>query len=195
MCADTTDQTPDYKDTLNLPKTDFPMRAGLPKREPQWLEKWANIGVYDTLRSSAAGREPFILHDGPPDANGNLHIGHALNKILKDMVVRSQQMMGKDARGRPKKRRLGAWMTPVLGGLARLKGLRGTPFDVFGYAHERRQDVALIAWFEARLTSIANGNDDAAQMRDALRAPMAIRGYGPVREKAVAQILQDGERV
>ncbi|MCK0149845.1 isoleucine--tRNA ligase [Marivita sp. S6314] len=94
MCA----ETPDYKDTLNLPKTDFPMRAGLPKREPEWLEKWAKIGVYDRLREKANGRTPFTLHDGPPYANGHLHIGHALNKILKDMVVRSQQMMGRDAR-------------------------------------------------------------------------------------------------
>ncbi|MBD3677787.1 MAG: isoleucine--tRNA ligase [Rhodobacteraceae bacterium] len=93
MCAD----MPDYKDTLNLPKTDFPMRAGLPKREPGWLERWAKIGVYDRLREKE-GRAPFTLHDGPPYANGHLHIGHALNKILKDMVVRSQQMMGKDAR-------------------------------------------------------------------------------------------------
>ncbi len=93
MCAD----TPDYKDTLNLPVTDFPMRAGLPNREPGWLDRWAMIGVYDRLREKE-GREPFTLHDGPPYANGHLHIGHALNKILKDMVVRSQQMMGKDAR-------------------------------------------------------------------------------------------------
>ena len=93
MCAD----TPDYKDTLNLPETEFPMRAGLPKREPDWLERWAKIGVYDRLREKE-GRAPFTLHDGPPYANGHLHIGHALNKILKDMVVRSQQMMGKDAR-------------------------------------------------------------------------------------------------
>ena len=106
MCADTPD-TPDYKDTLNLPKTDFPMRAGLPKREPEWLERWERIGIYDRLREKAArartaaddeGRKPFTLHDGPPYANGHLHIGHALNKILKDMVVRSQQMMGRDAR-------------------------------------------------------------------------------------------------
>ncbi|WP_288943575.1 isoleucine--tRNA ligase [uncultured Roseovarius sp.] len=97
MCAETTD-TPDYKDTLNLPKTDFPMRAGLPKREPDWLDRWARIGIYDRLRERAEGRKPFILHDGPPYANGHLHIGHALNKILKDMVVRSQQMMGRDAR-------------------------------------------------------------------------------------------------
>ncbi len=91
-------ETPDYKDTLNLPRTDFPMRAGLPKREPDWLARWAQIGVYDKLREKAAGRKPFTLHDGPPYANGHLHIGHALNKILKDMVVRSQQMMGGDAR-------------------------------------------------------------------------------------------------
>ena len=96
MCAD----LPDYKDTLNLPQTDFPMRAGLPKREPGWLERWERIGIYDRLRDKAASsaRDSFTLHDGPPYANGHLHIGHALNKILKDMVVRSQQMMGRDAR-------------------------------------------------------------------------------------------------
>ena len=93
MCA----ETPDYKNTLNLPQTDFPMRAGLPKREPEWLARWDRLGVYDRLREKK-GRVPFTLHDGPPYANGHLHIGHALNKILKDMVVRSQQMMGKDAR-------------------------------------------------------------------------------------------------
>ncbi|GLO71530.1 isoleucine--tRNA ligase [Phaeobacter inhibens] len=104
MCADTP-QTPEYKDTLNLPKTDFPMRAGLPKREPGWLERWAQIGVYDKLREKAAAakgtdaeRKPFTLHDGPPYANGHLHIGHALNKTIKDMIVRSHQMMGFDAR-------------------------------------------------------------------------------------------------
>nr|WP_323781097.1 isoleucine--tRNA ligase [Amylibacter sp.] len=94
MCA----ETPDYKDTLRLPKTDFPMRAGLPKREPEWLEKWAKLDVYHKQRAEAGDRTPFILHDGPPYANGHLHIGHALNKILKDFIVRSQQMMGKDAR-------------------------------------------------------------------------------------------------
>ncbi|MGI9388947.1 MAG: isoleucine--tRNA ligase, partial [Boseongicola sp.] len=93
MCAD----TPDYKDTLNLPVTDFPMRAGLPNREPGWLERWERIGIYNQLRLQK-GREPFTLHDGPPYANGHLHIGHGLNKILKDFVVRSQQMMGRDAR-------------------------------------------------------------------------------------------------
>ncbi|MGV6804024.1 MAG: isoleucine--tRNA ligase [Ruegeria sp.] len=96
MCADTT-QTPDYKDTLNLPRTEFPMRAGLPKREPAWLDRWEQIGVYDRLREKP-GRKPFILHDGPPYANGHLHIGHALNKTIKDMIVRSHQMMGFDAR-------------------------------------------------------------------------------------------------
>ncbi|WP_227270515.1 isoleucine--tRNA ligase [Roseobacter weihaiensis] len=96
MCAETT-ETPDYKSTLNLPRTDFPMRAGLPKREPDWLARWERIGIYDRLREKT-GRTPFTLHDGPPYANGHLHIGHALNKTLKDMVVRSQQMMGRDAR-------------------------------------------------------------------------------------------------
>jgi isoleucyl-tRNA synthetase len=94
MCSDTLD----YKDTLNLPKTDFPMRAGLPKREPDWLARWERIGIYDRLRERAEGRTPFTLHDGPPYANGHLHIGHALNKTLKDLVVRSQQMLGRDAR-------------------------------------------------------------------------------------------------
>ena len=93
MCSD----TPEYKDTLSLPQTDFPMRAGLPKREPEWLERWEKIGVYDRLREKE-GRAPFTLHDGPPYANGHLHIGHALNKVLKDMIVRSHQMMGFDAR-------------------------------------------------------------------------------------------------
>ncbi|SDI65787.1 isoleucine--tRNA ligase [Lutimaribacter saemankumensis] len=96
MCA----ETPDYKDTLNLPKTDFPMRAGLPAREPEWLERWKRIGVYDRLRDKAkdGSRKPFTLHDGPPYANGHLHIGHALNKTIKDMIVRSHQMMGFDSR-------------------------------------------------------------------------------------------------
>jgi len=98
MCAD----TPDYKDTVFLPETDFPMRAGLPMREPEWLAHWESIGIYDRLREKAAaqagGRTPFTLHDGPPYANGHLHIGHALNKTIKDMIVRSHQMMGFDAR-------------------------------------------------------------------------------------------------
>ncbi|MEM8788618.1 MAG: isoleucine--tRNA ligase, partial [Pseudomonadota bacterium] len=86
-----------YKDTPNLPKTDFPMRGGLPGRETGWLQRWEEICVYDPLRQNH-GRESFVLHDGPPYANGHLHIGHALNKVLKDMVVRSQQMMGRDSR-------------------------------------------------------------------------------------------------
>ncbi|GAA6200017.1 isoleucine--tRNA ligase [Aquicoccus sp. SU-CL01552] len=98
MCADTPTDTPEYKDTLNLPKTDFPMRAGLPKREPEWLARWERIGIYDRLREKAEGRKPFTLHDGPPYANGHLHIGHALNKTIKDMIVRSHQMMGHESR-------------------------------------------------------------------------------------------------
>ncbi|MEM1233411.1 MAG: isoleucine--tRNA ligase [Pseudomonadota bacterium] len=86
----------DYKDTLNLPETDFPMRAGLPKREPDWLARWNDLAVYDTLRKRP-GRKKFTLHDGPPYANGHLHIGHALNKTIKDIIVRSHQMMGFDS--------------------------------------------------------------------------------------------------
>jgi isoleucyl-tRNA synthetase len=90
-------QAPDYSQTLYLQKTDFPMRAGLPQKEPEILARWAREGAYAALRASAKGRPKFVLHDGPPYANGNIHIGHALNKILKDMVVRSQQMAGKDS--------------------------------------------------------------------------------------------------
>ncbi|MEQ9054807.1 MAG: isoleucine--tRNA ligase, partial [Roseovarius confluentis] len=82
---------------LFLPRTEFPMRAGLPAREPEWLARWEKIGVYDRLREKE-GRPSFVLHDGPPYANGHLHIGHALNKTIKDMIVRSHQMMGFDSR-------------------------------------------------------------------------------------------------
>ena len=87
----------DYSETLFLPQTDFPMRAGLPQREPELLKRWADIGLYQAMRKDAAERPKFVLHDGPPYANGNIHIGHALNKILKDMVTRSQQMLGHDS--------------------------------------------------------------------------------------------------
>ena len=87
----------DYKDTVFLPQTDFPMKAGLPQKEPGILARWQDNGLYDQLREARRGREKFILHDGPPYANGDMHIGHALNRILKDMVVRSQSLLGKDA--------------------------------------------------------------------------------------------------
>jgi isoleucyl-tRNA synthetase len=87
----------DYSKTLYLPQTEFPMRAGLPQREPEILKHWNEIGLYEKLRASAAGRVKFVLHDGPPYANGNIHIGHALNKILKDVVTKSQQMLGFDS--------------------------------------------------------------------------------------------------
>jgi isoleucyl-tRNA synthetase len=87
----------DYSETLFLPQTEFPMRAGLPRREPEILARWEKADLYRQLRDAAKGREKFILHDGPPYANGNIHIGHALNKILKDVVTRSQQMLGFDS--------------------------------------------------------------------------------------------------
>jgi isoleucyl-tRNA synthetase len=87
----------DYSKTLFLPQTEFPMRAGLPQREPEILQRWNEIGLYGKLRESAKSRAKFVLHDGPPYANGNIHIGHALNKILKDVVTKSQQMLGFDS--------------------------------------------------------------------------------------------------
>ncbi|WP_375288888.1 class I tRNA ligase family protein, partial [Sphingomonas sp.] len=87
----------DWRDTVFLPKTDFPMKAGLAQKEPAILERWQRIGVYQRLREQRAGRERFILHDGPPYANGDIHMGHALNKVLKDMIVRSRTLMGYDA--------------------------------------------------------------------------------------------------
>lgn len=89
--------TADYKSTVFLPRTAFPMKAGLPKLEPDLLKRWQALDLYRRQREAARGREKFILHDGPPYANGHLHIGHALNKILKDVINRSQQMLGKDA--------------------------------------------------------------------------------------------------
>ena len=87
----------DYRSTVFLPKTDFPMKAGLPKKEPGILARWQDEDIYARTRAARAGREKFILHDGPPYANGDMHIGHALNHILKDMVVRTQTLLGKDA--------------------------------------------------------------------------------------------------
>jgi isoleucyl-tRNA synthetase len=87
----------DYRDTVFLPKTDFPMKAGLPQKEPGIAARWEEIGLYDALRTARRGREKFILHDGPPYANGDMHIGHALNHILKDMVCRTQNLLGRDA--------------------------------------------------------------------------------------------------
>jgi isoleucyl-tRNA synthetase len=92
-----TDAARDYSETLFLPRTDFPMRAGLPQKEPEILARWQKLGLYERLRVAAHGRPRFILHDGPPYANGHIHIGTALGKILKDIVVRSQQMLGNDS--------------------------------------------------------------------------------------------------
>ncbi|MCA3254235.1 MAG: class I tRNA ligase family protein, partial [Alphaproteobacteria bacterium] len=87
----------DYRSTVFLPKTDFPMKAGLPQKEPAILARWLEQDLYAKTRAARAGREKFILHDGPPYANGDMHIGHALNHILKDAVCRTQTLLGKDA--------------------------------------------------------------------------------------------------
>ncbi len=87
----------DYKDSLNLPDTAFPMRGDLPKREPGWGQQLQQSQLYKRIREKAAGRPKFILHDGPPYANGDIHIGHAVNKVLKDIIVRSKTLAGFDA--------------------------------------------------------------------------------------------------
>ncbi|KQR18417.1 MULTISPECIES: isoleucine--tRNA ligase [Xanthomonas] len=89
--------TQDYKATLHLPATEFPMRGDLPKREPAMLDRWEREGLYAQLRANAAGRPLFVLHDGPPYANGQIHLGHAVNKILKDIIVKSKYLAGFDA--------------------------------------------------------------------------------------------------
>jgi isoleucyl-tRNA synthetase len=97
MSDDKPQKTDRYRDTVFLPKTSFAMKAGLPQREPELLKRWESIDMYNTLRKQSAGRPKYVLHDGPPYANGHLHIGHALNKILKDIVSRSRQMQGFDS--------------------------------------------------------------------------------------------------
>src|SRR5712691_8206787 len=87
----------DYKKTLNLPQTTFAMKANLPQNEPKRLDQWQAMNLYKLIREKSAGRPKFVLHDGPPYANGEIHIGHALNKILKDLVVKSKTMAGFDS--------------------------------------------------------------------------------------------------
>ncbi|HEV7734203.1 MAG TPA: class I tRNA ligase family protein, partial [Candidatus Binatia bacterium] len=84
----------DYKSTLNLPRTEFPMKANLAQREPEILKRWQEMQLYRTIQETNAERPRFVLHDGPPYANGNIHIGHTLNKVLKDIVVKSRSMAG-----------------------------------------------------------------------------------------------------
>src|SRR3984893_16725352 len=87
----------DLKQTLNLPKTDFPMKANLPQNEPKWLERWAKEGLYGQIRSARRNAPVFTMHDGPPYANGRIHLGTALNKILKDFIVKSKTLAGFNA--------------------------------------------------------------------------------------------------
>ena len=91
------DAPTDYRATLNLPDTPFPMRGDLPKREPGWVKQWADEGLYKQLRDARVHAPKFILHDGPPYANGQIHMGHAVNKVLKDMIVKARQLSGFDA--------------------------------------------------------------------------------------------------
>jgi isoleucyl-tRNA synthetase len=140
MCADTP-ETADPKYPVFLPETEFPMRAGLPQREPGWLKRWNEIGIYDRLREKAkdGARKPFTLHDGPPYANGHLHIGHALNKILKDFIVRSQQMLGHDARYVPGWDCHGLPIEWKIEEQYRAKGLNKDDVDVVAFRQECRK--------------------------------------------------------
>jgi isoleucyl-tRNA synthetase len=124
--AGTSPSAVDYRATLNLPDTPFPMRGDLPKREPGWVQAWNDSGIYQRLRDARHGAPLFVLHDGPPYANGKLHIGHALNKVLKDMIVKSRQLAGYDARYVP------GWDChglPIENAIEKLHG-RGLPRDV-----------------------------------------------------------------
>ena len=132
-------KTDRYRDTVFLPATDFPMRAGLPEKEPQLLKRWADMGLFRRMREQGKGREKFVLHDGPPYANGHLHIGHALNKILKDMVVRSQQMMGRDARYVPGWDCHGLPIEWKIEEQYRAKGLNKDDVDVVAFRQECRK--------------------------------------------------------
>ncbi len=119
----------DYRKTLNLPDTPFPMRGDLPKREPAWAKDWDDKGIYKKLRASRVGKPKFILHDGPPYANGNIHIGHAVNKILKDMIVKARQLDGFDAQYIP------GWDChglPIENAIEKLHGKKLTPTSADG---------------------------------------------------------------
>ena len=136
----------DYKATVFLPQTAFAMRGDLPKREPDTLAKWEAGDIYKTLRSAAKGREKFVLHDGPPYANGHLHIGHALNKILKDVVVRTQQMSGKDANYVPGWDCHGLPIEWKIEEEYRAKGKDKDAVDIVEFRHECRDFAA--KWIE-----------------------------------------------
>ena len=93
-----TSKSNDYSFSLNLPKSDFPMRGNLAKREPNWIEEWEQMNIYENIREIQKGKPKFTLHDGPPYANGNIHIGHAVNKILKDIIIKYKTLAGFDAK-------------------------------------------------------------------------------------------------
>src|SRR5690606_3303561 len=137
VSADKT-QKPDnpYKATLHLPATEFPMRGDLPRREPAILERWESEGLYARLREHAKGRERFVLHDGPPYANGVIHLGHAVNKILKDIIVRSKTMAGFDAPSVPAWDRHGL---PIEIAIEKKYGKVGTKLDAVEFRQKCRE--------------------------------------------------------
>ena len=187
-----------YKDTLFLPTTEFPMRGGLPKAEPKWIEKWDEMKLYERFRADAKdrGAEPFILHDGPPYANGPIHLGTAMNKIIKDIIVRNHQMRGYDASYLPGWDCHGLPIEWKVEEQFRSKGR--TKDDVPGDEFRRACREYAAEWIEVQKAGFRrcgvegewddpyltmNFNSEAATVREFLRVAMGgrlVRGAKPV---------------
>jgi len=180
----------DYRKTLNLPESTFPMRGNLPQREPGWVAQWAQQNVYESIRAASAGRPKFILHDGPPYANGDIHIGHAVNKILKDIIVKSRNLAGFDAQYVP------GWDCHGMPIEIQIEKKYGKHLPVEqvqararAYAHEQierqRQDFkrlgVLAAWDEPYLTmNHANEANELRVLARILEKGYVFRGLKPV---------------
>ena len=150
----------DPKKTLNLPKTDFPMKAGLAQNEPKWLEKWDKEDIYGKIRASRTGKPGYVLHDGPPYANGAIHEGHALNKCLKDFVVKSKTMAGFDS--------------PYVPGW----DCHGLPIEIKVDEQLGRKKLEMAA-IDVRKAVAQYAQKYLDLQRDAIQAPRCIRTLGP----------------
>ena len=185
-----TSEAPDYRATLNLPDTPFPMRGDLPKREPAWVKTWEEQGTYKKLRDARRGAPKFVLHDGPPYANGQIHIGHAVNKILKDMIVKSRQLQGMDAQFVP------GWDChglPIENAIEKLHG-RNLPRDevqaksrafateqIAGQMADFKRLGVLGAWDEPyRTMDFANEANEIRALKRIMERGFVYRGLKPV---------------
>jgi isoleucyl-tRNA synthetase len=185
-----TSEAPDYRATLNLPDTPFPMRGDLPKREPAWVKTWEEQGTYKKLRDARRGAPKFVLHDGPPYANGQIHIGHAVNKILKDMIVKSRQLQGLDAQFVP------GWDChglPIENAIEKLHG-RNLPRDevqaksrafateqIAGQMADFKRLGVLGAWDEPyRTMDFANEANEIRALKRIMERGFVYRGLKPV---------------